>query len=206
MARRKADDVNPESETPMSSETTTVPNEAAAKPPKKTHVILDYRGMVGRGTVDKGAVRNDRAVAHRLSPLMAFWPENGQADLQLQPGVNVISADLWRFYTRTAKSAAGEPGHPQVMELVKAKQIRELTALPDDSGAVLDLIARSIDPTGLQWIADQERHGDGRPEILDAVADRQAKARPVKLKTIAFQRAVPLVKDTNAPQPSLAMG
>lgn len=173
---------------------------------RKQHVILDYRGTVGRGTIDKGAIRNNAAQPHRLSPLMAIWPENGQADLQLQPGVNVVPSELWDFYTKKAQSASGDPGHPQVMELVKAKQIRELTELPDDPGGVLDMIARTIDHDGLKWIASQEKAGENRQEILDAVADRLAKARPIKLKPIAFQKAVPLVRDPHAQQPSMAMG
>lgn len=206
MARRKPDDMSTnDSENTMPSDTTTATPAEPAKGRSKT-VVLDYRGSVGRATVERGAIRNGRAVPHRLSPLMAFWPENGQADLQLQPGINVISADLWRFYTKTAKSGSGEPGHPQIMELVKAKQIRELTGLPDDAGAVLEMIERSMDHDGLRWIAEQEKAHDNRAEILDAVADRLTKARPVKIKSIAFQRAVPLVKDANAPQPSMAMG
>lgn len=201
--QRKHDDSSETSEDTMNEPTREQERPRSNKP---QHVIIDYRGVVGRATTDKGALRNERAVPHRLSPIMIFWPENGKQDLQLQPGVNVVSAALWKFYTEEAKGEGGATGHPQLMEMVKAKQIRVMTKLPDDSGMVLDMIARSMDHDGLRWIAEQEKAGQNSQEILDAVEERLTKARPVKLKPITYQRAVPLVKDANAPQPSLAMG
>ncbi len=191
--------------TQASSESRSRKQGEAARPRKQT-VILDYRGTVGRSTVEKGGLRNEAAVPHRLSPLMAFWPENGQADLQLQPGVNVVSAELWKFYSETAKGSSGASGHPQIMEMVKALQIRELSGISDDTSAVLELVKRSIDHDGLRWIETQENAGEQRQEVLDAIADRLAKARPIKIKPSSFQRSVPAVKGTDAPQPSMAMG
>lgn len=177
---------------------------------KAKTVILDYRGTVGRGTIDKNAVRNDRPIPHRLSPLMAFWPVNGVADLQLQPGCNVVEAETWAFYTEGAKSDSGDPGHPQIVQMVKSKSIRVLERLPDDPGAVHDLIDRSMSAEGLKWIADQVERDDSwegfREELGDAVKARLAKIRPVVLKPMTFKTHAPLIKDPDAPQPSLAMG
>lgn len=199
MARRSKQSSEPD---------TMTSNDTPAQTPtrKRGPVIVDYRGMVGRATVDKGALSNQRAVPHRLSPLMAFWPENGVEDLQLQPGLNLVDPKIWNFYTKEAKGADGSLGHPQVMEKVKARYIREITELPDDSGAIHSMIERSMDADGLRWIAEQESAGDAREDILDAVTDRLAKIRPVKLGRSAFQRHVPAVKDSNAPQPAMAMG
>jgi hypothetical protein len=200
MARRKTADMSDKDSKPAPGE-----NTRFRKQDKQT-VILDYRGTVGRATEEKGALRNEPATPHRLSPLFVYWPENGQDDLQLQPGINLVPAKLWRFYTEEATSASGAPGHPQVMELIQHKAIREIDELPDDQWALLDLIKRSMDRTGLEWIAEQESQGEERQEVLDAVADRLAKVRSVKLKRMVFQKAVPLVKDPNAEQPSMAMG
>jgi hypothetical protein len=204
MARAKTDH-DSETETTMATASSESTREQP-RTPKQKFVVIDYRGVVGRATVDKGAISNSRATPHRLSPLMAFWPENGKPDLQLQPGVNLVPTEIWKLYTEEAKGADDKPGHPQVMEMVKAKYIRIMTKLPDDSGAVLDMITRSLDHDGLRWIAEQEKAGENSQEVLDAVTEQLAKAKPIKLKPTTFQRAVPLVKDGNAPQPSLAMG
>lgn len=178
--------------------------EAPKKTPKR--VLVDYRGTVGRATVEKGALRNERATLHRLSPLMAIWPVNGSPDLVLQPGINLVPHDVYDLYWNKAKSATGEAGAPQVMELVKAKAIRVLDGLPDDPTALLNLIERSMDPDGLRYILKVEQKGEARDEIIDAVNDRLAKVRPVQMKSPTFQAAVPLLRDANAPQPAMAMG
>lgn len=195
--RRKSDnDMSNESEAPMPGESTRF---------RKQTVIVDYNGSVGRATVERGALRNEAAVPHKLSPLLVFWPANGQQDLVLQPGINVVPAELWQFYTETAKSDSGKAGHPQLMALVAAKKIRVLEGLPDDPGSVLSMIKRSMSPEGLKWIGDQERAGEQRDEVLDALSERLAKLRPVDYKPLAFQARVPLIK-SGAEAPVMAMG
>lgn len=102
-----------------------------------SHVLIDYRGMIGRP-------KGKKPVPHRMSPVLAFWPEPGKMNLELQPGFNRIDADLWRHYAAN---------HPQIREKVRTGQIREITAeQPDD---LVGLIERSYCKPSLEWLRER---------------------------------------------------
>jgi hypothetical protein len=166
-------------------------------------IAIDYRGTVGRAMERNGAVRDQKPVQHRLSPIGLYWPENGVSRLRLHPGVNLVDAKLWNTYTKEVNK--GE-GHPQLMDKIRRGQFRVVESLPEDHEAVEAMISRSIDHEGLRWLADREAAGLNRSEVLTSIADRLAKARPVPIRSGAYQGRVPNLRNANDPQPSLAMG
>lgn len=185
------------------SAASTVEN-AAETPAVTGKIAIDYRGSVGRALESKGAMRDQKPVPHRISPLGLFWPENGTARLRLHPGVNLVDAKLWQIYT-TVKCGDSK-GHPQLMDKIKRQQVRVIESLPEDHELMEAMVARSIDHEGLRWLEEKEREGLNRPEVLTSIADRLAKAHPVAIRPGIFQGRVPNLKGTNNPQPELAMG
>lgn len=166
-------------------------------------VVIDYDGVVGRATADKDALTDQQPVRHTMSPRIFFWPVNGTPDLNLQPGINLVPADLWKKYTES--DCDGEKGLPQLMALIDSEQIINLEGKPPSRAKeLIDLIDRSMSPDGIQWIIDQERADKNRAEIVTRCEARLAKVRPVRLKPMTFQGRVPNVK-AGAEAPSLAM-
>jgi hypothetical protein len=173
----------------------------------KRYVAIHYRGSVGRGEhVQDATLPRQSATPHRLSPLLAFWPENGKPMLTIQPGVSMVDAELWAYYSKSCNEGQG---HPQLVDKIERHQLREITAVPADTWHAIEMIKGSIDPAGLAWLAEQEQAGAGRQDVLDAIDAALAKARPVGLKpTTTFKGKVLNVRrgeDRNEPV-TAAMG
>lgn len=209
MPRKRSKPAN-EDET-MTATDETDHDELQADEPKT--LVVDYRGVIARP-------KGQSAVPHERSPMVIYWPENGALELILHPGVNLIDAKLWKHYTAEVDAgldSKGKPqrGIPQLNAKIKASQIRVITGPPTDEHLLNDLINRTINHDGLEWLLAQEkaRTGDDEPRdyIISAIESRAAKAIPVDITPATFQAQVPMVQSPNMResryiQPSIAMG
>ena len=156
---------------PMTTDTPTeaqTPEAPAAKGP----VLVDYRGIVSQ-----------RVDGMRPAPHTSKWccqmPKAGAEALVMDPGLNIVDADLWASYAEHPPVAKGMGGNADG----DGKIFFVLDGLPSSTVEMVALIERTRSPEALAFMrASEESREKPRANVLRTLDEQAAKAPPRPLK------------------------
>jgi len=140
---------------------------AESNPQPTTPIIVDYRGFVG-------AAEGQPPIPHTGSARIFWWPQDGLEELILSPGCNVITdRALWETYSTKESGLKAALAAGWVKVLDGLPPVFELTNVENG------LISRTRSQVGLDWIEAQEQEGQRRKLVLETIAQRRPRARPL---------------------------